>query len=44
MSVRNLVICFDFWASLQRAIKLMILVLVRHSVELAYRSVAAFRR
>ena len=38
MSVRNVVICFDFRASLQRAIKLMNSVLVRRSVELACRS------
>jgi hypothetical protein len=33
MSVLNVVICFDFRASLQRAIKLMNLALVRRSVE-----------
>ena len=38
MSVLNVVICFDFWASLQRGIKLINFVLVRRSVELAYRS------
>ena len=38
MSARNLVICFEFRSSLQRAIKLMNAVLVRRSAELAYRS------
>lgn len=33
MSVRNVAICFDFRASLQRAIKLMNVALVRRSVE-----------